>query len=82
MRIEAHPGESSRSHGTAALYVNTGDNDPWSYGTCDEAYGHLCGYLQAKGLDAPTARDIAIEQLRQALTIYHNTYPEGPHVFG
>ena len=82
MRIETDPGELSRDQGTAVLLVYTDDNDPWAYVTCDEAKGHLCGYLQAKGLDSPTARNIAIEQLRQALTIYQMTYPDGPHVLG
>ena len=69
-------------HAIAVSYVYTDDNDPWSYTTCDEAYGHLCGYLQSKGLDALTARNIAIEQLRQALTIYEETYEDGPFVLG
>ena len=82
MRIEIDPGESPNEPRTAVLLVYTDDNDPWYYITCDEARGHLCGYLQAKGLDASTAQNIALEQMRQALTIYQMTYPDGPHVLG
>lgn len=70
MRIEILAEETSGGHGIARLYVYTDVNDPWSYTKSDEAYGHLCGYLQAKGLDEHLAHNIAVGQLRQALTTY------------
>lgn len=82
MRIEILAEETSGGHGTAILYAYTDDNEPWSYTNSDEAYGHLCGYLQAKGLDELSAHNFAVGQLRQALTIYQELFRHGPLVLG
>ena len=81
-RIEIFAEETSDGRGIAMLYVYTDDNEPWSYTNSDEAYGHLCGYLQAKGLDEYSAHNIAVGQLRQALAIYQEKNRHGPFVLG
>lgn len=76
MRIEIHPEEN-----IAVLYVYT-NTDAWTYTTSDEAVGHICGYLQAKGFDEQTAKDTASGLIQQALDTYGMSYKYGPHVLG
>lgn len=64
MRIGILAGETSGGHGIARLYVYADDNEPWSYTYSYEAYGHLCGFLQARGLVELSAHDFAVVQLR------------------
>ena len=62
MKIEIYP-EGNR----AILHFWTDNEESWTYAITQEAYGHICGHLQTKGVDEQTANDIASTLIQQAL---------------